>query len=64
MSQPANALPPGAEPTTAQSILIVDDMMDVRLLLRDALEDMGFENIKECSDGSEALNQIQTKNLT
>lgn len=63
MSQPANALPPGAEPTTAQSILIVDDMMDVRLLLRDALEDMGFENIKECSDGAEALNQIRAEHF-
>lgn len=38
-------------------------MMDVRLLLRDALEDMGFDNIKECSDGAEALNQIRSEHF-
>lgn len=53
-----------AEPHYPHHILIVDDAMDMRLLIIDALEDMGFTKIKECSDGSEALNQIQTKNLT
>lgn len=51
---------PGASLITDRSVLIVDDMTDVRLLVRDALEDMGFEAIRECSDGAEALNQIRT----
>jgi two-component system chemotaxis response regulator CheY len=57
-----NATEPNTTPTT-QKILIVDDMMDVRLLLRDILEDMGFDEITECSDGAEALNQSKTQHF-
>lgn len=40
-------------------ILIVDDFETVRLFLRNALNQIGIENIEEAGDGKEALQMIQ-----
>jgi len=40
-------------------ILIVDDFETVRLFLRNALNQIGIENINEAGDGREALQMIQ-----
>jgi two-component system chemotaxis response regulator CheY len=40
-------------------ILIVDDFETVRLFLRNALNQIGIENIEEAGDGKEALQSIQ-----
>lgn len=50
-----------SQPIREQGILIVDDMVDSRLLLRDALESLGFKNITECCDGAQALSQIKSR---
>lgn len=39
-------------------ILIVDDFETVRLFLRNALNQIGIENIEEAGDGKEALQMI------
>lgn len=39
-------------------ILIVDDFETVRLFLRNALNQIGMENIEEAGDGKEALQMI------
>ena len=39
-------------------ILIVDDFETVRLFLRNALNQIGIENIEEAADGREALQMI------
>jgi CheY-like chemotaxis protein len=43
-----------------KKILLVDDDSDVRTVVRDALEESGYQ-IWEASDGSEALNIWKTK---
>ncbi len=40
-------------------ILIVDDFETVRLFLRNALNQIGIENIEEAGDGKEALQMIE-----
>jgi len=40
-------------------ILIVDDFETVRLFLRNALNQIGMENIEEAGDGREALQMIE-----
>lgn len=40
-------------------ILIVDDFETVRLFLRNALNQIGIENIEEAGDGREALQSIR-----
>jgi len=39
-------------------ILVVDDMDDMRMLLRSFLMDEGFTNVKEACDGKKALSLI------
>lgn len=43
-------------------ILIVDDFETVRLFLRNALNQIGIENIEEAGDGKEALQMIEDWN--
>jgi CheY-like chemotaxis protein len=45
---------------STKKILLVDDDSDVRTVVRDALEESGYQ-IWEASDGSEALNIWKTK---
>ncbi len=45
---------------SAKKILLVDDDSNVRTVVRDALEESGYQ-IWEASDGSEALNIWKTK---
>ncbi len=45
-------------------ILIVDDFETVRLFLRNALNQIGIENIEEAGDGREALSMIQNSKKT
>jgi CheY-like chemotaxis protein len=45
---------------STEKILLVDDDSDVRTVVRDALEESGYQ-IWEASDGSEALNIWKTK---
>src|SRR4051812_24637022 len=40
-------------------ILLVDDFEMVRVLLRNALNDLGYENIEEAEDGRVALTKIR-----
>jgi two-component system, chemotaxis family, chemotaxis protein CheY len=45
--------------TENPKILIVDDFETVRLFLRNALNQIGLENIEEAGDGKEALQVIE-----
>jgi CheY-like chemotaxis protein len=45
---------------STKKILLVDDDADVRTVVRDALEESGYQ-IREASDGLEALNFWKTK---
>jgi two-component system chemotaxis response regulator CheY len=36
-------------------VLVVDDISTVRVLLKDILQELGFERIEEATDGAEAL---------
>lgn len=40
-------------------ILIVDDMMTMRKLVKKALDTMGFKNIEEAEDGQKAWEKLQ-----
>jgi two-component system chemotaxis response regulator CheY len=37
------------------SILVVDDQRSTRMLVRTSLAELGYNNVKECGDGEEAL---------
>ena len=46
---------PGEEP----QVLIVDDIASTRAILRDMLQELGFSQIMEASDGREALEKLK-----
>ncbi len=46
----------------SMNILIVDDYKTMLRIIRNLLKQLGFNNVDEASDGSEALNKAQTKN--
>ncbi|WP_321394403.1 response regulator [Emcibacter sp.] len=43
-------------------ILIVDDYKTMLRIIRNLLKQLGFQNVDEASDGSEALNKMRSKN--
>lgn len=43
-------------------ILIVDDYKTMLRIVRNLLKQVGFENVDEANDGSEALNMLKQKN--
>ncbi|WP_138380828.1 response regulator [Luteithermobacter gelatinilyticus] len=43
-------------------ILIVDDYKTMLRIIRNLLKQLGFQNVDEASDGSEALNKMRAKN--
>ncbi len=45
------------------SVLIVDDMRSMRSIVKQVLTDMGFKNLQEAGDGSEALSVLRAKNV-
>jgi PAS domain S-box-containing protein len=53
--------PAGAAPDTRQgggeTVLVVDDESAIRLLVREVLEDLGYE-VREAADGAEALQRL------
>lgn len=44
------------------SILIVDDYKTMLRIIRNLLKQLGFHNVDEATDGSEALNKLRSKN--
>src|SRR5438132_7012693 len=45
----------------SMSVLVVDDYNTMIRIIRNLLKQLGFENIDDASDGSEALNKMRTK---
>jgi len=45
----------------AMPILIVDDYKTMLRIIRNLLKQLGFNNVDEASDGSEALNKMRAK---
>jgi two-component system chemotaxis response regulator CheY len=43
------------------SVLVVDDQLTMRALIRNALQQIGFKDIREAPDGEEALKQMLAK---
>jgi len=46
----------------AMPVLIVDDYKTMLRIIRNLLKQLGFNNVDEASDGSEALNKMRSKN--
>ena len=40
------------------SVLVVDDQLTMRALIRNALQQIGFKDIREAPDGEEALKNL------
>ncbi|MCF8473192.1 MAG: response regulator [Emcibacter sp.] len=45
-------------------ILIVDDYKTMLRIIRNLLKQLGFDNVDEASDGSEALNKMRSKSYS
>ena len=45
----------------SMSVLVVDDYNTMIRIIRNLLKQLGFENIDDASDGSEALNKMRGK---
>lgn len=45
------------------SVLIVDDMRSMRSIVKRVLQEMGFRDLKEAGDGSEALTILRSKKI-
>ncbi len=45
------------------AVLIVDDMRSMRAIVRRVLQEMGFKNLHEAGDGSEALSLLHSKEI-
>ena len=43
------------------SVLVVDDQLTMRALIRNALQQIGFKDIREAPDGEEALKNLLAK---
>jgi len=43
------------------SILVVDDYNTMRRIIRNLLKQLGFENVEEAADGTEAFKKLQEK---
>ncbi|GAK34230.1 MULTISPECIES: response regulator [Iodidimonas] len=46
----------------AMPILIVDDYKTMLRIVRNLLKQLGFDNVDEATDGSQALEKLRTKN--
>jgi len=44
---------------TATNVLIVDDYATMRRILRNLLDQIGFKNVTEASDGADALSKLR-----
>jgi two-component system, chemotaxis family, chemotaxis protein CheY len=44
----------------SMSVLVVDDYSTMIRIIRNLLKQLGFENVDDASDGSEALNKMRT----
>lgn len=58
---PESSSAPQGVPHRAAAILVVDDSRMMRLALVRALHEIGFENVKEASDGRQALELIHRR---
>jgi two-component system, chemotaxis family, chemotaxis protein CheY len=47
--------------SSAISVLIVDDQMTIRSLVRSGLQQLGFKDIREAADGEAALRELLAK---
>lgn len=45
------------------SVLIVDDMRSMRSIVKRVLQEMGFKNLYEAEDGSEALSVLRSQKI-
>ena len=45
------------------TVLVVDDMRSMRSIVKGVLSEMGFKNMHEASDGSEALSVLRSKKI-
>ncbi len=45
----------------SMTVLIVDDYKTMRRIIRNLLKQLGFDNVDEAIDGSEALNKLRSK---
>lgn len=45
------------------TVLIVDDMRSMRSIVKRVLQEMGFKNLFEAEDGSEALSVLRSKKI-
>lgn len=45
------------------TVLIVDDMRSMRSIVKQVLQEMGFKNLFEAEDGSEALSVLRSKKI-
>jgi two-component system, chemotaxis family, chemotaxis protein CheY len=45
------------------TVLVVDDMRSMRSIVKGVLSEMGFKNMCEASDGSEALSVLRSKKI-
>lgn len=48
---------------TSKRILVVDDFPAMRKLIRNALRELGFTNIREAKDGKEAMRIVESEYL-
>lgn len=46
-----------------RKVLVVDDMISMRLLVRDMLEEMGFSAFEEAEDGESALEVLRNQKI-
>jgi two-component system chemotaxis response regulator CheY len=45
------------------TVLVVDDMRSMRSIVKGVLSEMGFKNMHEAADGSEALSILRSKKI-
>ena len=48
--------------TLSSNVLVVDDYNTMRRIIRNLLSQIGFNNVEEAVDGSEALGKLRDKN--
>lgn len=49
------------QPELSDAILVVDDVMSMRQVIRTCLNQIGYQNVEEAKDGSEALSMAKEK---
>lgn len=61
-AQPHHAMPPREVPSNCFTVLVIDDLLPNRLLLRKFLQSAGYA-VLECSNGVEALDMLRAREL-